>query len=167
MAISPEFISAVQDHDLLRTRIMLKDSMLMDLTMRDFEERLAYAESKLSDLYEDYDGGPLPNDISVWNRELLDDQVVALINNFSKQRVSFLKKLVRHVFSTNAQEADRAQVVESHSQKSSIGPKEVGVGIAACGAVVAVVGLATVNPPVAVAGVAVAAVGSVIVIRNK
>ncbi|MDE6167774.1 MAG: hypothetical protein K2G28_04880, partial [Acetatifactor sp.] len=56
MALSSDFINAVDSHDSIMTRIMLKDSMLVDLTLKEFQERLAYAERKMSDLYDEHDG---------------------------------------------------------------------------------------------------------------
>ena len=38
MSISVDFTNAVQSQDILLTRIMLKDSMLVDLSLRQFEE---------------------------------------------------------------------------------------------------------------------------------
>lgn len=64
MALSADFIKAVDSNDTLMTRIMLKDSMLVDLTLNQFKERLAYAESKMSDLYDEHDGEQFSNDIT-------------------------------------------------------------------------------------------------------
>ena len=36
MALSSDFINAVDSHDNIMTRIMLKDSMLVDLTLKQF-----------------------------------------------------------------------------------------------------------------------------------
>lgn len=76
MALSSDFINAVDSHDNIMTRIMLKDSMLVDLTLKQFQERLAYAERKMSDLYDDHDGEVFTSDIIAWNQELLDQQMV-------------------------------------------------------------------------------------------
>lgn len=166
MALSSDFINAVDSHDTMMTRIMLKDSMLVDLTLKQFEERLAYAESRMSDLYDDHDGEELPGDVTVWNRELLDRQMVTVVGNFSRERVAFLKKLVRNIYAQKAEEADREEFVEQHKPENN-GAAAVGVGVAACGAVAAVVGLATSHPIVAVAGVAVAAAGGVIIVKSR
>lgn len=166
MALSSDFINAVDSHDNMMTRIMLEDSMLVDLTLKQFEERLAYAESRMSDLYDDHDGEEFPSDVTRWNEELLDRQMVAVVGNFSKERVAFLKKLVRNIYAQKAEEADQEEFVEQHKPENNVAVA-AGVGVAACGTVAAVVGLITSHPVVAVAGVAAVAVGGVIIVKGK
>jgi len=43
--VSPEFNSAVKTGNLLRVRIMLKDSLIVDPTFAQFNEMLAYART--------------------------------------------------------------------------------------------------------------------------
>ena len=52
MALTNEFIEAVDNRKLIRVRIMLKDSMLVDPSLNDYNEMLAYASSKLNDLFD-------------------------------------------------------------------------------------------------------------------
>ena len=165
MAVSSDFAKAVDSHDTMLTHIMLKDSMLVDLTLKQFEERLSYAESRLPDLYDPHDGEVFSNDITEWNKRLLDEQMVKVVSNFSKERIAFLKKLVRNVYSQKAEQADRTEFVETH--RTADNSVYIGTGVATIGAVAAVVGLVTSHPAIAIAGVAVAAAGGVIVIRNK
>ena len=168
MALSSDFINAVDSHDNIMTRIMLKDSMLVDLTLKQFQERLAYAERKMSDLYDDHDGEVFTSDIIAWNQELLDQQMVKVVGNFSRERVAFLKKLVRNVYDQKAQEADREEFVEKH-KNSSFGATQVGVGLAVGGVTVAAAGILFSSHPVAWAltGLGIAAVGGVIIVKNK
>ena len=165
MALSSDFINAVDSHDSMLTHIMLKDSMLVDLTLRQFEEELAYAEEKMPDLYDEHDGEAFPNDITMWNKQLMNDQMVKVVTNFSKERIEFLRKLVRNIYSQKAEQADKDAFIESHRTVDN--SVQAGAGVAAIGAVVAVAGLATSHPVIAVAGVAVAAAGGVIVMKNK
>lgn len=168
MALSSDFINAVDSNDSIMTRIMLKDSMLVDLTLRQFQERLVYAERKMSDLYDEHDGEVFTSDITAWDQELLDQQMVKVVGNFSRERVAFLKKLVRNVYSQAAQEADRDEFVEKNKD-SSFGATQVGVGLAVGGAAVAAAGLLFSSHPVAwgLVGAATAAAGVVIIVKNK
>lgn len=166
MALSADFMKAVDSHDILMARIMLKDSMLVDLTLNQFKERLAYAESKMSDLYDEHDGEPFSNNIAEWNKDMLDEQMVKVVTNFSKERVAFLQKLVRTVYAQKAERADRVEFVATH-KSSSVGPKEIGVGVAACGVVAAVVGIAASQPVIVAAGVVGMVAGGVVIIANK
>ena len=55
--ISPEFKAAIKGNNLLRTRIMLKDSFVLDPTFAQLEEMLAYARKYLPDLLVPFDKG--------------------------------------------------------------------------------------------------------------
>lgn len=89
MALSDDFKDAVDSHDVLMTRIMLKDSMLVDLTLRQFEERLAYAESNMDDLYDEHDDEAFNEDVTSWTEDYLAEQMVKLVNNFSRSVLPF------------------------------------------------------------------------------
>lgn len=166
MALSEDFIKAVDSGDVTMARIMLSDSMLVDLTLHDFDERLRYAERKLPTLYDAHDGETLPNDVTMWNKSLLDAQMVKVVSNFSRERIAFLKKLVRHVYPGQAEKEDKEVFIKEH-KSAEITPKKIGAGVAACGAVVAVVGLATSTPAIAVAGAAVVVAGGVVIVSSK
>lgn len=166
MALSADFMKAVDSGDTLMTRIMLKNSMLVDITMRQFNEQLAYAESKLSNLYDEHNGESLSGDRTEWNKDMLDEHLAKAVDNFSKERVDFLQNLVRTLYAEKAEAADRAAFVEEH-KSGSIGPKQIGVGVAAAGAVAAVVGLAASEPVITAVGAAAAVVGGVVFIANK
>lgn len=166
MSISVDFTNAVQSQDILLTRIMLKDSMLVDLSLRQFEEKQKYAESQLSDLYDAHDGEKFNEDLTTWSKDLLDEQMVKVVTNFSKERIAFLKKLVRHLYPQQAERAEREAFVREH-KKESVDPVYVGIGLAVGGAAVAVAGVAISQVPVVVAGVAAAAVGGAIILKNK
>lgn len=166
MTISTDFNDAVQAKNIRLTRIMLKDSMLVDLSLRQFGEELRYAESQLPDLYDTHDGEEFSGDVTAWNKDLLNEQMVKVVTNFSKERIAFLKKLVRHLYPQQAERAEREAFVREH-KKESVDPVYVGTGLAVGGAAVAVAGVAISQVPVVVAGVAAAAVGGAIILKNK
>ena len=172
MSISVEFRNAVKENNIELTRVMLRNSMVSDLTLREFDEYVSYAEIELPDLYDEHDGEEFTCDISMWSKELLDDQSVLVIDNFSKERLAFLKKLCRHVYADKATEMDRAAFIE---EKKKLNQKQVvGSGMVVGGVVAAAVGIAkagVIGAPATVgivaAGLAVATVGGVIIYKNK
>ena len=95
--VSQEFKASVADKNLLRTRIMLKDSFVVDPTLAQFDEMLSYASGHLPDLFTQFDGEYLENDISKWNRDVMNEELVRLVTNFSKTRIDHLKKVVSKV----------------------------------------------------------------------
>lgn len=100
--ISLEFKAAISVKNLLRTRIMLKDSLIVDPTFEQFNEMLAYAESKLSNLFVPFDGERLENDRTKWNEVVMNEELVKLVTNFSEKRVEHLKEVVAKVLESKA-----------------------------------------------------------------
>ena len=101
--ISAEFRAAVDSKNLLRTRIMLKDSMVVDPTMEQFDERFLYARKKLPDLLMPHDGAVMEDDKSKWTTQLLSMEMVQLINNFSQERLSHARQMVKVLYAADAQ----------------------------------------------------------------
>lgn len=96
MAITKAFTDAVNTQDVRGIRIMMKDSLLVDLTFRDFEEmsRLAAA---IPNLYDVHDGRAFIEDVSSWNDAYMNKLMVQVVGNFSHERLEHLKKVVQHL----------------------------------------------------------------------
>ncbi len=95
--ISPEFNSAIKAGNLLRVRIMLKDSLIVDPTFAQFNEMFVYAEKRLPELLEPYDNDILENDSSKWDKDLMNMELVKIVNNFSQMRIDHLKSVIKIV----------------------------------------------------------------------
>ena len=95
MALTREFIEAVTQGNLLRVRIMLKDSLLVDTSFGQFNEMSRYAESRLKNLWisDEEDDEEFSQ-----STEELNNILVGLVNNFSKRRVTHLKGLIRKIY---------------------------------------------------------------------
>lgn len=106
--LSPEFSSAVKSGNLLRARIMLKDSMIVDPTFFQFNEMLAYAKREQPDLLEPYDNEILESDKSKWTTETMNTELVEIVNNFSDVRINHLKEVIRVVLADNIKKASYA-----------------------------------------------------------
>lgn len=162
--IANEFISAVDSKDLLMARIMLKDSLLVDPTFKEFNEMLAYAEGRI-DIYEEHDGETLKNDASAWTKDYMNEQLMQLVNNFSRERVALLKRICGNIYADKAERIQSERIITKTNKK--IPQKEIGIGLAVGGTAAAVVGLVTAHTVVTVAGVAAAVVGGVMIATDK
>ena len=92
MALTQEFRYAVEQGNLLRVRIMLKDSLLVDTSFEQFNEMIRFAELKLDNLWiNDEDD----NEEFSQSTDELNIILAGLVNNFSKKRVAYLKKLIK------------------------------------------------------------------------
>ena len=103
--VSPEFNSAIKTGNLLRVRIMLKDSLIVDPTFAQFNEMLAYARQGLPELLEPYDNGSLEDDRSKWDKDLMNMELVEIVNNFSQTRIDHLKRVISIVLADKIRSA--------------------------------------------------------------
>lgn len=95
MALTKEFVEAVSCGNLLRVRIMLKDSLLVDTSFKQFKEMVNYAEPRLSGLWISNEED---NEIFSQSPKDLNNILVGLVNSFSKKRVSHLMRLINQIY---------------------------------------------------------------------
>ena len=162
MALTSEFIDAVKSGKKTRVRIMLKDIMLVDTTMNQFEEMLNYANSNIMDLYDEHDDEKLVYDKTAWNETYLNKQMVTVVNNFSKDRIELLRNMVKYIYRDKANRPPGPDKKKVHGTR-----KQVGTGVAAAGAVATVAGVCAHSGILIVGGVVVAAVGVGMIITDK
>lgn len=125
--ITSEFKTAVAEKNLLRTRIMLKDSFVIDPTFMQLNELLSYAKINLPDLLVAYDGGYLEEDSSKWSSETMNMELIQLVTNFSDIRINHLKRVVSKVLEREAEvirEKRLSQSVQSNHFTSFDSKKE-------------------------------------------
>lgn len=158
MRVNDSFKKVVDEKDLLMVKIMLKDSMIFDPTFQEFNALIAYAEKNLPNLYDKHDGEIFNDNKSEWNEDLLDHQQAILIDrNFSRERITFLRKLCRYLYADDIKSVEIKRKVEKVEQSRETKDKRKNIMMAGAG--VAVVGLITGSTIVTVAGVAVAGYG--------
>ena len=167
MAITKEFIEAVESGKTLRVRIMLKDILLVDPTAAKFDEMEAYASSVLGNIYDEHDGETLNYDVTGWNEDYLNEQMVAVVNNFSKERIELLKGMVRYIYRDKVQKIRYEESSSQNHEKRVISQKHVGTGVAVAGAALAVAGICTSHTILTIGGVAAAAVGVALIVTDK
>lgn len=90
--LTKEFKEAVAQGNLLLVHIMLKDSLLIDTSFKQFDEMVEFAESKLDGVWVDNVDDKESFSQSADN---LDNILAGLVNNFSKKRVRYLKTIIR------------------------------------------------------------------------
>ena len=164
MAISQEFMETVDMGKTLRTKIMLKDSMLVDPTLITFEEMISYAEDKMPDLYDEHDEEVLKYSVGDWTESYLNAQMVAVVGNFSRERIELLKNVVRYLYK------DKANIIKEERVKENfvhISRKQIGAGIAVAGAAVTVAGICASEGLIIAGGVVLAAAGVALIISDK
>ena len=165
MAITNKFMEAVQSGKMMRVRIMLKDSLLVDPTAAQFDEMEHYATEKMGNIYTEHDGEVLNFDVSSWNEDYLNQQMVIVVNCFSKERIDLLKGMVRFLYK---EKANKIRTETNNSQyQSHITRKQAGTGVTVAGAVLTVAGICTSHTALTIGGVVVAAAGIALLVSDK
>lgn len=168
MSVAQEFKNAVEQNDILSVHIMMKDSFLLDPTCQQFDEMERYAESNLEDLYLPHDGEILEYGQDKWNTDYLNEQLVKLIGNFSRERVVLLKSMVGVLYKKEAEDIYRQRqtrpVVETKSRPTQ--NQMIGVGAIVGGGAVAVAGICAEVPVLTAVGAAAAAAGVAVLVKE-
>ncbi len=193
MNLTREFTDAVMNQDTIGVRIMLKDAMLLDPSMRQFNEMLKYASENMDDIYDEHDGEELITDKSQWDKSYMNGEMVAVVGNFSRERVALLKNIVKYLYMPEETPKKTVHTVnESRNTSSKPQPTRttggyrtntehtgkpqpednhaknpLGMGMAVAGAAVAVTGICTAKILLAGVGTAVAAAGVVNIIMHR
>lgn len=141
MDISPDFKNAVDKKNIRLTRIMLKDSLVIDPTYKEFNALLKYAENNLFNLYDEHDGEKFNNNIASWNKDYLNEQMVNVVYNFSKERISFLRSICKYIYADNLDIKEEKKCIEHCIASNS--KKQIGIGIVALGVAIAIAGAVT------------------------
>lgn len=110
--VSSEFKEAVSAKNLLRVRIMIKDSFVVDPTLVQMDEMLWYAKKNLPNLLVSYNGDVLENDHTKWTFETMNEELVQLVTNFSDIRINHLKEVVTKVM------ADEIEKIRANSTQT-------------------------------------------------
>lgn len=165
MAITKEFRDAVQAGKMLRVRIMLKDSLLVDPTGTQFNEMERYATENIGNIYTEHDGEALNFDVSSWDETYLNQQMATVVNCFSKERIELLKSMVRVLYKEKADKI-RSETRSKDSQ-SHISRKQVGTGVTVAGAALAVAGICTSQAALTIGGAVGVAAGIALIISDR
>lgn len=165
MAITKEFMDAVQSGKEMRVRIMLKDSLLVDPTSVQFDEMEHYANSQMGNIYTEHDGEKLNFDVSAWDEEYLNQQMVIVVNSFSKERIDLLKNMVCYLYK------DKANKIRNDNNRipteCNFTRKQVGAGVTVAGVALTIAGFCTSQTVLTIGGGVVVAAGVVLIISDK
>lgn len=105
MSVSTEFMDIVAQGDKNAVRTSLANYMILDRSYKLFDESFSYAQSKM-DIIERHDGQELTQDRKKWTEEYLNEQLVAVVINFSKERIAHIKQVIPVALKTSGQAAD-------------------------------------------------------------
>ncbi|PTL28742.1 hypothetical protein C7122_02265 [Lachnospiraceae bacterium oral taxon 096] len=103
MAISREFQNAVKEKNILRIRIMLKDSLLIDRSFSMFKKLLEHTEEQgvkvlmdARDSLERVDGP--------WTVEVMNSELTSLVGDFTEEHIQYVKDIIINIYGEVTQE---------------------------------------------------------------
>mgnify|MGYP004526252423 CR=1 FL=1 len=125
MALTNAFKEAINSGNIRRIRIMMKDSLLVDPTFREFEE-MKNAASSVKGLYDIHDGKEFDMNKGNWDDNYMDKQMVQVVSNFSHERIDHIKDVVRYLRPVDKITQSRNETRNSNSKniKTTISYKE-------------------------------------------
>ena len=100
--ISEEFKQNVASGNPDMVRSTLIDYLIIDRTFKSFDEALEYANNFMG-IIESFNNEP-PFSEEPWNRTYLNQQKVALMMNFSLERIAHIKKVISNVLPVQQEE---------------------------------------------------------------
>ncbi len=121
--ITMEFQDAVERKNYLKTKIMLKDSLLVDTSFKQFDTMIRYVESKGINIWSNsLDTYPL-KDPDSWNKDLLNIELASLVTEFTREKVDYIKRMIQTLYPMTKQEYSRNESSDSFSRNSTMGYK--------------------------------------------
>lgn len=118
MALTNAFYEAVQSGNVRRVRIMMKNSLLVDPTFEEFR-MMEKAASSMVELYDEHDGKEFNDDKSFWNDEYMNEILVKVLSNFSRERIAHLKEVIRYLRPVTKNVPSEQEKSHCNSKRSS------------------------------------------------
>lgn len=113
--LTNSFFEAVDEKNIRRLRIMMKNSLLVDLSFKQFNEMSKYVKN-IEGMYDEHDDKqcPFEEDKSKWDKNYMNKQMTRVVNNFSKKRIEHVKKVITYVYSNEKKNVNESTNVNIH-----------------------------------------------------
>ena len=123
--ITKAFEEAVKNKNISLVRIMMKDSLIVDPSLKTFNKMNTLA-SQIEGLYDDFDNRELRADESLWDSQYLDLLMVQLLRNFSREGIRHIKKIVKRIYRMEVPNSKRyrAKVVSTKGSSRKSYPQQ-------------------------------------------
>lgn len=98
--LTDAFYDAVESGNITLVRVMMKNSLLMDSSFKQFDAMEKHADS-IRGLYDKHDGKEFIKDKTMWNDDYLSKVMTDVLFNFSHERLEHLKVVIKHLKPVN------------------------------------------------------------------
>lgn len=182
----------------LEIKVALKNRLLFARDIASFNEMIKYVQKKGINLYEEHDNKSFPSeDSGQWNDSLLDKEINNLLDNFSKERISNIRKLIAKLENKTSKNDNIIKPKVTNTRIPNVSPKlnskrgfsqnnsnrekfeknrkksednfnkNIGIGLTAVGGVIVVTSLFTSLGVKTLVGAAIAGAGIIILISEN
>ena len=182
----------------LEIKVALKNRLLFARDIASFNEMIKYVQKKGINLYEEHDNKSFPSeDSGQWNDSLLDKEINNLLDNFSKERISNIRKLIANLENKTSKNDNIIKPKVTNTRIPNVSPKlnskrgfsqnnsnrekfeknrkksednfnkNIGIGLTAVGGVIVVTSLFTSLGVKTLVGAAIAGAGIIILISEN
>lgn len=121
--ISADFKKAVQLGDEEKVKMMLKNSLTMDLTFNQFKSMLEYTLKFIPNIIESHNGTKFESKAN-WDKDYASLLKYDLVDNFSAERIAHIKEVQQYVYADELKKQlqsqnNNSQQRNQHSQQTS------------------------------------------------
>ncbi|WP_274307958.1 hypothetical protein [Solibacillus daqui] len=106
--ISADFKKAVQIGDEEKVKMMLKNSLTMDLTFNQFKSMLEYTLKFIPNIIESHDGSKFESKEN-WDKDYASLLKYDLVDNFSAERIQHIKEVQQYVYAAELKTQQQSQ----------------------------------------------------------
>lgn len=139
--ITDRFKKCVADKEMQSVYIMLKGSLVVDKTFSNFKELEDYASARIPNLYLKHNGEELKYNTSDWTENYLSLQLVRVVDNFSKERIELIKRMMTHIYGNSKEEIKYSSTQTKFKKKNTSPNSTLSLGLMALGGVLSIVGI--------------------------
>lgn len=113
--ISADFKKAVQIGDEEKVKMMLKNSLTMDLTFTQFKSMLEYTLKFIPNIIESHDGSKFESKEN-WDKDYASLLKYDLVDNFSAERIQHIKEVQQYVYAAELKSQQQVQQPRANYQ---------------------------------------------------
>ena len=120
MAVTKEFLQAVNDRNILRMRLIMKNCLLIDTSFKSFLEMEEVAKAHGINVWQNTSEFELIKREEPWSLDDMNYELTAIVNDFTKEHMNYLMDIIREVYAKNSKENKERDINSETTGKRDI-----------------------------------------------
>lgn len=120
MAVTKEFLQAVNDRNILRMRLIMKNCLLIDTSFKSFLEMEEVAKAHGINVWQNTSEFELIKREKPWSLDDMNYELTAIVNDFTKEHMNYLMDIIREVYAKNSKENKERDINSETTGKQGI-----------------------------------------------